>query len=583
MQCISDELEHCACVRNGLVVDWDVRIPMSDGSYLTCDIFRPQAEGKYPVLMSHGPYAKGLSFAEGFPAQWTSLIRDHPDVVRGTTTEFANWETADPERWVPFGYVCIRVDSRGAGTSPGYISPWSQQETQDYYDAIEWAAEQEWSTGKVGLAGVSYYAMNQWQVAALRPPHLAAICPFEGSSDVFREGCRHGGIMSTFLPRWWPMQITNAQYGLGDKARKNPITGRSIAGDVELSEEERLANRIDIRAELLANTKASDQFYQERTPDLENIEVPVLSCGNWAGQGMHLRGNVEGFLRAGSRQKWLELHGLEHWTEFYTDYGVALQKQFFDHFLKGEDNGWDKRPPVLLQVRHVDRFVEREEKEWPLARTEWTRFYLDGANMTLTTRKPDGSTDLSFRAKQETLTFRSAPVETETEITGPMMASLVAASTTTDADLFLSIRLFDPHGKEVLFNGAVDPNAPISLGWLRASQRKLDEAESRPYRPVYAHDGAQPLTPNKFYDLGVEIWPTCIVVPKGYVFALTIGGSDYEHDLPEPLPKVYGVTVRGCSVLLHDDAEDRPDVIFDGTTTIRTGDAYLLLPIIPEK
>ena len=95
-------------------------------------------------------------------------------------------------------------------------------------------------------------------------------------------------------------------------------------------------------------------------PDWSKVTVPLLSAANWGGQGLHPRGNFEGFVRAASQQKWLEVHGIEHWTHFYTDYGVALQKRFFDHFLKGEDTGWTKQPQVLLQVRHPgERFVER--------------------------------------------------------------------------------------------------------------------------------------------------------------------------------------------------------------------------------
>src|SRR5262249_52476405 len=160
---------------------------------------------------------------------------------------------------------------------------------------------------------------NQWQVAALRPPHLAAICPFEGFNDYYREGCRHGGILNTFFQHWYPAQIVNVQNGLGPRGRKNPNTGDHITGPEELDEEAMKPLRVDMREQQLAHPL--DDEYYARTPMLENIEVPVLSCGNWGGHGLHLRGNVVGYMRAGSRQKWLEVHGREHWTEFYTDYG----------------------------------------------------------------------------------------------------------------------------------------------------------------------------------------------------------------------------------------------------------------------
>src|SRR5204863_8511273 len=125
--------------------------------------------------------------------------------------------------------------------------------------------------------------------------------------------------------------------------------------------------------------------------------APFLSAASWGGQGLHPRGNYEGFTRAASRQKWFEVHGLEHWTHFYTDYGVRLQKRFFGHFLKGEDTGWARQPPVQLQVRHPgERFVERPEREWPLGRTRWTELYLTPAEASLVTEARAGDARASY-------------------------------------------------------------------------------------------------------------------------------------------------------------------------------------------
>jgi uncharacterized protein len=572
-------------VRNGLRIDWNVPILARDGTILRGDVFRPIEEGRYPTIASYGPYGKGLHFADGFPAQWEGLVRDHPEVAEGTTTDFANWETADPEKWVPHGYVILRVDSRGAGQSPGIVDPWSEDEVNDLYDSIEWAAEQPWSNGNVGLTGVSYYASTQWTVAARKPPHLKAICPFEGAADFYRDLIRHGGILSTFLRRWYPIQVTNVQNGLGSRARISRMTGEGIAGDIDLTDDELAQRRVDIHANVLA-AKFDEGYAKARSAVLSDIEIPLLSCGNWGGQGMHLRGNVEGFLGVSSKEKWLELHGLEHWTEFFTDYGVGLQLQFFDHYLKGEDNGWDKRPPVLLQVRHIDKFVEREENEWPIARTQWTRLYLDAETLALSADVPADDGKVQFAAMTDKVTFWSKPFETETEMTGPMAAKLFASSTTTDADLFLAVRLYDPSGAEVLFNGATDPNCPVSLGWLRASHRRLDADKTLPYRPYHTHDREEPLQPGAEYELDVEIWPTSVVIPAGYRIALTISGADYQHDLPEPLPEVYGEKLRGASVILHDDPTDRPSDIFGGTTSISTGTgspSSILLPFVPAR
>ena len=293
-------------------------------------------------------------------------------------------------------------------------------------------------------------------------------------------------------------------------------------------------------------------------------------------------------MHASSPQKWLGVHGLEHWTHYYTDYGVALQREFFDHFLKGEDNGWDKRPPVLLYVRHVDGFVLRAENEFPIARTVWTMATLDAADlsMSLDGRTPASDASASFTAKQDRIVFRTAPFTEETEFTGPMVAKLFVSSSTSDAEVFVNVHLFDPDGVEVTFQGAVDPQTPIGQGWLRASQRKLDAARTLPYRPFHAHGGVQPLVPGVVYELDIEIWVTCIVVPAGYHLALSVAGSDYEAEGEGEVIPNFNNELKGSGPYIHIDLDDRPDAVYAGTTTVHTGPdraEYLLLPVIPPK
>ena len=372
-----DGLKAKSMVRDGMKIEIDVPIPMDDGLTLRADVYRPLEDGRYPALISYGPYAKGLSFQEAYKPQWDRMVSEHPDVLAGSTNKYQTWEALDPEKWVPDGYVCVRVDSRGAGQSPGVLDVWSPRETQDFYHCIEWAAAQPWCNGRVGLAGISYYAMNQYQVAALEPPHLMAICPWEGASDFYREMGRHGGILSTFTLGWFPRQVSTVQYGLGTRAAKSFTTGELVAGPVTLPDEELKRNRVEF-GQAIKKHGWMDKWNRDFNADWSKVKTPMLSAGNWGGQGLHLRGNVEAFVQAASDQKWLEVHGLEHWTHFYTDYGTKLQKQFFDHFLKGADNGWEKSPRVRLNIRHVDStFVERFENEWPLARTQWTKYYLD--------------------------------------------------------------------------------------------------------------------------------------------------------------------------------------------------------------
>jgi hypothetical protein len=282
------------------------------------------------------------------------------------------------------------------------------------------------------------------------------------------------------------------------------------------------------------------------------------------------------------------VHGIEHWTHFYTNYGLALQKRFFGHFLKGEDTGWAKQPKVVLQVRHPgERFVERHESQWPLAGTRWTKLYLGPADHSLTPAPPARDAAVTYAGLGDGVTFLTRPLEAETEITGPIAAKLYVSSETTDADLFLVVRVFSPDLKEVTFHGALDPHTPIAQGWLRASHRKLDDALTEPYRPYHTHDEIQPLTPGQVYELDVEVWPTCIVVPRGYRIALTVRGRDYVYPGgPGKGLGVLGAVFTGVGPFQHAEARDRPPEIFGGKVTLHAGPerpAHILLPIIPAE
>ncbi len=572
-------------LRDGMRIDWDVPITLDDGVVLRADIYRPPQEGKFPVILTYGPYAKGLSFQEGYPDQWQRMAAQHPDVTEGSTNKDQNWEVVDPEKWVPDGYVCVRVDSRGTGRSPGYIDHFSPRETWDFFICIEWAGTQSWSSGKVGLLGISYYAINQWHVASLQPPHLAAMIPWEGAADWYRDMTYHGGILCTFWANWYNKQVMTVQYGLGKRGSINPNTGELASGPETLSDKELAKNRTDFGEAIKAHPM-DDQYHVDRSPIWSKITVPLLSSANWGGQGLHPRGNFEGFVRSASKQKWLEVHGIEHWTEFYTRYGVTLQKRFFDRFLKGLDKDWKKQSKVQLQVRKIDGFVQRGEREWPLARTRWTKLYLNPADCSLNRKPAEKTGRVEFEALGDGVTFMTPPLKEETEITGPVASKLFVSSSTTDADIFLVLRVFAPDLKEVVFQGALDPHTPIAQGWLRASHRKLDPAVSTKYRPYHTHDVKEPLTPGKVYELDIEIWPTSIVVPAGYRIALTVRGKDYEHPGEGIRIKSFVNEMRGCGPFLHNDPDDRPEAIFGGKTTIHAGgerSSFVLIPIIPKK
>ncbi|MHC4507161.1 MAG: CocE/NonD family hydrolase, partial [Planctomycetota bacterium] len=554
-------------IRDGVLFEKNVSVPTDDGAFMMSNVFRPKVEGRYPVLMSMSIYGKDIHTRDFNPEVWEEMNAHIPGLCERSSCDYHTWETPDPEVWVPDGYVVIRLDARGSGKSPGRLDPFTPREIRDLYDAIEWAAAQPWSNGKVGLAGISYYAMVQWGVAAQRPPHLAAIAPWEGAHEAYRDVLRHGGILSNVFPtQWAKRQLIPIQHGNAESHFRDMDDGSPAGGPQALSQEELERNRVDMIAEVLKRP-LDGPYYRERTARLEDIAVPLLSGANWGGFGLHGRGNFNGFREAGSPQKWLEVHTGDHIAPFFENEGRALLKQFYGHFLKGEANGWEKRPPVLLDIRHADGTItRREETEWPLARTLWRRLYLDAASGALVESAPPQSAHVSYRALEDAVVFATPPLPDEVELTGPMAAKLYVSSSTEDMDIFATVQAFGPDGTEVTFPGASEPAAPIAQGWLRASHRKLDPEKSRPWQPYHTHDEEQKLVPEQVYEVDVEIWPGQVVLPRG-------------------LDDILDLNVQtGSGFFLHNHPEDRPKNVYGGESAIHAGGehpSYLLVPLIP--
>jgi uncharacterized protein len=238
-----------------------------------------------------------------------------------TWSAWTTWESPDPAYWVPRGYVVVNCDLRGFGTSDGRGSLLTNAEARDIHDLIEWAGTQPWSSGKVGMNGVSYLAISQYKAAALRPPHLAAICPWEGFSDVYRDFARPGGIREDGFIRVWNAGVKRQ--------------GRT--------DEDMRQGQLD--------HPLRDEWWIARTPELERIEVPMLVCGSFSDQELHSRGSFRAFERVNSRHRWLYTHRGGKWAEYYSEKALAFQHRFFDHFLKSEENGMTNVPPVRLEVR----------------------------------------------------------------------------------------------------------------------------------------------------------------------------------------------------------------------------------------
>ncbi len=545
----------------GIVVEKDVEIPMRDGARLKADVIRPDDQGKFPVIMNLGPYQKDKVWVP-------------PENLEEAANPLMNWETINPQWWVAKGYAALRVDARGTGKSPGQYEPFSYRESLDFYDAIEWAAAQPWCSGAVGLNGISYFAINQWFVANHQPPALKAIIPWEGFADIYRDALYHGGILSQFMTNWF---ITHLSHHLiGRAARVNPD-----------------AFAVNTLWRWLRNNLDNGAFRGEQA-QWDRITVPMLTVGNWSGMGLHLRGNTEAFMRAATPHKKLRIHSGTHVHPFYTEDGRRDQLRFFDRWLKGIDTGSMDEPPVKLFIRTGNgEGFWRNEAEWPLARTQWTKLYLDlsqSAGQAANTGRlreanpaepgsrtyfASGSTKAGSASASSTflasgamqagmgVSLESPPLAHDTEVTGPAMAKLWVASSTEDMDLFLTIRNIDPDGNDVWEVGQQGQQVPVAKGWLRVSHRELDPDLSLPCRPYHTHRRRLYLTPGEIVEVQVEIWPTSMVFKKGHRIRLDIqprdgvGSVRYTH---------YHADYNSGTNTVHADGEH---------------ESYLLLPIIP--
>ncbi|HZD90283.1 MAG TPA: CocE/NonD family hydrolase [Pseudolabrys sp.] len=546
-----------------ILVEKDIAVPMRDGARLMADVYRPAGGDKVPAILNLGPYQKDKLWVV-------------PDTLDEKQNDWMNWETINPEWWVPQGYAAVRVDGRGSGKSSGQCEPWSQGEAVDFYDAIEWAAAQPWCNGSVGLLGISYYAINQWFVANLNPPSLKAIIPWEGFADLYRDALYHGGILSVFMTNWFTAHLMH--HKLGRASQEMPDAWK--------------VNMLDF---WLGHNLDSGAFFGAQA-DWDKIAVPFYSVGNWTGFGLHLRGNTEAFMRSKSKHKKLRLHTGSHVHPFYREEAREDQKRFFDYWLKGADNGVMDEPPVKLAIRHgADKVEWRHEHEWPIARTQWTKLFFDlappaagapensGKLVPENPKEPHarsyvtsmlGTMGSTSAASSQVMggggirpgmgiALETPPLDQDLEVTGPLAATLWVSSESEDMDLFLTLRHFDAEGNEIMETGQQGSPVPVAKGWLRVSHRELDPALTRPYRPYHKHQRRLYLTPGEIVKVEVEIWPTSMVFKKGHRIRLDVQPRD-------------GVGSQGY---MHYHADYN-----SGRNTVHAGgpyESYLLLPVIP--
>ncbi|KDE07386.1 hypothetical protein MVLG_02426 [Microbotryum lychnidis-dioicae p1A1 Lamole] len=583
-----------------VLFDKNVDIPLKDGGLCRANVYRPHEQGRYPVLMTMGPYGKDAPYSKFHTRSYAEI----PDEQKG---ELSAWETPHPDYWVRQGYVVVRVDERGIGSSPGFLDTMSAQTSIDFFDCIEWAADQEWSTGKVGLLGISYFGGTQWRVAARRPKGLVCIVPWEGMTDYYRDRCRQGGILSNgFIKTWWFNQVVTMQYGNPEKRPRGwgpfgppgpPLGPECIEG--ELSDEEREANRHDQTIDNRKNRYLDEEYYRSRTYDLGDIDVPTLSVANLGGNTLHLRGNVVGYLEAGTKNKWLWFIAGRHDLPFFLPNYVQLQKSFLDAWLKNEDDrGWQKGPnngvpAVNLLIRKGNpgfgtleadaTFESREETSWPIERTKYQRLNLhpssdpNGHSMKLEPVQQDSKLTIDALGRSDPLNFKMV-FDKETELAGHLLANFVVGvacredgTAPNDLDLFCTLRHFDANGKQIFYTGTAGDPVPLCKGWLRASLRAIDEKSPRhrdwlPHRN-YSSKDVSLLEADKPYNLLVEIWPTAVVLSPGSSLVFEVATGD----------------TQGCGIFTHDEPTDRSEESFAGKIVFYFGPEHknwLQIPVV---
>ncbi len=586
-------LRNAAAARNelrrnirGIVKATDVRIPSRDGSYVCADVFRPADDGEYPVVMNKGFYGK--SFDHG-------CIGDERDALAKEQQEdlyfsgnpeglqYENHESVDSSVWVPNGYVCIRVDSRGVGNSPGLQAPLSVQQAEDYYDAIEWAGEQAWSNGNVGLWGMSYLAITQHTVASLQPPHLKAMVALGTDADLYNEAFYGGGLFGEGFWSWWRM---------------------AMAGHNHVGERQETDWWERLRATPFNDPEAyGTQGSICMRPEIEKATAPVWIVGPQTGVVIHQLGSSETFLQStGAAGKRFDF--VDAWfPHSYKSSTIAEHMAFFDHWLKGVDNGIMDGPPVRLQIRtgNGGHYVS-EESEWPLARTEYRRWYLDATPsewpgdgrrsdfMRLTEQTPTAAASASYDAHLDVgrpsmapvgpiggtprwstgVSFISDPVAEDMVLAGYMKVGLWVSSTSSDMDVFVSLRVLDEDDKEIRYESLVppvDPNSihPVGHGLLKVSHRALDAARSTDYWPVHTHTEAdhQPLVADEVVAVEIGVTPSSALIRRGC--RLRIDVQPYSPS---------GLTSRAYDASYHVDAMN---ALYTGPEH----PSYVQLPIVP--
>ena len=515
-----------------IVFERDVPVVMRDGVTIRVNVFRPQGEGQYPVIMATSPYGKDAFEAI---AIFSTVPDNHIGHIR--ISDHVAFEAPDPAFWVPHGYVVIQVDTRGQGKSEGTTLLLGPDEQADYAELIGWAAAQIWSNGNIGLNGVSYLAFSQWFVAQHRPPALKAIVPWEGFNDFYLRNF-FGGIPEVGFWQWvieqWVEPLHNPAFPLiaGESAADHPL---------------------------------KDDFWEMVSPKLSRIETPALICASFSDQGLHSRDSFEAYKRISSPRKWLYSHRQPKWHAYYSEQALDLQRRFLDHFLKGDTAAMDGVAAVRVEINESrDVFSVHDARQWPIEGTEYIPYYLGESGLTPNPAEP---ARLTYTPDEEGCLSFDLTFDTDTRVVGHAKLRIwVEAEGADDMDLFVGMKKISAHGDEMFFYGfgGTNPNDIIARGFLRASHRELDLDRSAPWQPVHLHKRRLTLSAGEIVPLEIEIFPSATLFRKGERLRLVIQGRPIAPDavLLKFLPRNAGTHV------LHLGGRH---------------DAHLLLPVLPTE
>jgi predicted acyl esterase len=509
----------------GIICEQDVPAKLRDGTIIYSDIYRPVNQTNIPAIVSWSPFGKRPGDVE---KEWQIM-----GVPPGTVSRMAKFESPDPGFWCRQGYAVANVDPRGVGHSQGDANFFGTQDGRDGYDFIEWLASQHWCNGKVGMFGNSAVAMTQWRIAAEQPPHLVCIAPWEGTGDLYRESFFEGGISGP---------------GGGEVLRA--IAGMGYVEDV---------------AAMAEKHPFIDEYWEDKIPKWENIKIPVYTTVCW--NHFHLRGSSEGFRRIRSPKKWLRAHREFEWPDTYSTEGLEDLKRFFDRYLKDIRNGWELTPKVRIEVTDAYDYnyqANRPEKEFPLARTQYKKLYIDAAKGALSFEPVAKESKVSYDGETGQANFATKFDET-TEITGYMKLRLwVEAEGNDDMDLFIYIRKLDEKGNWIPVSVLGEPH-PGAWGKMRVSHRELDPKLSTDFQPVQAHSKEEKLKPGEIVPVDIEIWPHSRIWHKGQQLEVVVAGRYIREGWFENL--VWWPNNKGRHVI-HSGGEY---------------DSYLQIPLIPPR